>query len=129
LGDYANIFNKMMQEGGQGQGEPGEGAGGMGQNKGIGQGGSVELNETIKTDFKTEQAKSIMQAGKIIMQWKSRGVSEAGQAREDFQKAVEEVKQNLSEAILQEQVPPAYHEAIRKYFDNIEKSVEKPNEK
>lgn len=129
LGDYASIFNKMMQEGGHGQGEPGEGAGGMGQNKGIGQGGSVEVDENVKTDFKSEQAKSIMQAGKIIMQWKTRGVSDAGQAREDFQQAVEDVKQNLSEAILQEQVPPAYHEAIRKYFDNIEKSVSKPNER
>jgi len=130
MGDYAKAFKKMMGEGqGEKGGQPGEGAGGMGQNKGIGSGGSVEADENAKTDFKTEQANSIMQAGKIIMQWKSRGVSEAGQAREDFQKAVADVKQNLSEAILQEQVPPAYHEAIRKYFDNIEKSVEKPNEK
>jgi hypothetical protein len=36
------------------------------------------------------------------------------------------VKQGVSEAIQQEQVPPGYHEAIKKYFDTL---PEKPAEK
>ena len=30
------------------------------------------------------------------------------------------IKQGISEAITQEQVPPGYHEAIRGYFDSLE---------
>ncbi len=30
------------------------------------------------------------------------------------------VKQGADEAILQEQIPPSYHDAIQKYFDTIE---------
>jgi hypothetical protein len=32
---------------------------------------------------------------------------------------VREVKQGVSEAIQQEQVPPGYHDAIKKYFDTL----------
>ena len=42
-----------------------------------------------------------------------------GTRAEDFRNTVREVKQGVSEAIQQEQVPPGYHEAIKKYFDTL----------
>ena len=37
----------------------------------------------------------------------------------EFRDGVKRVKQGVSEAIQQEQVPPGYHEAIKKYFDSL----------
>ena len=36
---------------------------------------------------------------------------------------IQKVKQGSSEAILQEQIPPGYHEGIKSYFDNLEKNI------
>ncbi len=36
------------------------------------------------------------------------------------------MKQGVSEAIVHEQIPPAYHETIRKYFDTLEAENEQP---
>ncbi|MFH0911929.1 MAG: hypothetical protein V1918_10550 [Planctomycetota bacterium] len=88
---------------------------------GLGEGGKAPEDETLKTDYKSERSKSALTAGKMLLQWKTRGLSDAGQAEEDYLRQVQEVKQNAGEAVLQEEVPPGYHESIKRYFDTLEK--------
>jgi hypothetical protein len=79
---------------------------------------------TEETGFKTEKAKTTFKAGKILMEWKTKEVAPSGQAREDYQRQLQSVKEGVSEAILNEQVPPGYHESIREYFDSIQAPAE-----
>ena len=55
----------------------------------------------------------------MLMEWKTREVSDAGPAREEYLRAVQDVRQQASEAVVQEQIPPGYQAAIKKYFDTL----------
>jgi len=79
-------------------------------------------------DYETKKLEAALKAGKILMQWKTKEVSETGAVKKDFSDSVSAVKQNVSEAIVAEEVPPGYHDTIRKYFDTIDESVAKPVE-
>jgi hypothetical protein len=123
LEDYEKLYQELMGQGGL-AGKGGDGGGpGMG-GPGQGRGGKAPEDEAAKTGFKSEKSESILQAGKILMQMKSRGLSKAGTVRKDFRDNMEKVKQDVSEALVREQVPPGYHKAVRDYFDNVEKAVE-----
>ncbi len=93
---------------------------------GIGEGGKAPEKDDEKTDFQSERSRSAFKAGKILLQWKTRELSDPGAAREAYEQQVEAVKQGVSEAILQEQVPPGYHEGIRRYFDALGETRDKP---
>lgn len=115
LEGYAAAYAKMLAEGKlEGEGE----GGGMG-GPGRGRGGTAPENETASSDFKSEQSRSALQAGKVLMEWKTQEMAEAGQAREVYLDRIEKVKQGVNEAILKEQVPPGYHQAISQYFNNL----------
>jgi hypothetical protein len=125
LEDYKKLYEELMGQAGMGdkQGLAGrDGDGGMG-GPGRGRGGKAPEDDSVKTAFKSEKSESILQAGKILMELKSRGLSKAGTVRKDFRENVEKVKQDVSEALVREQVPPGYHKAIRDYFDDVEKAV------
>jgi len=84
-------------------------------------------DETAKSDFKSEQSRSALTAGKILLEWKTQGLSDVGATQENYKEKITQVKQGVSEAILQEQVPPGYHETIRKYFETVGEDVAKPS--
>ncbi len=109
---------------GQGQGQ-GSGQGGFG-GQGQGQGGIAPEDDSIKTDFQLKRDKPHLQAGKILLTWKTKGLAQPGEATDDYQSSVQTIQQNTSQAIQAEQVPSGYHGAIKKYFDTIEKTVEAP---
>lgn len=131
---YARLYAKMLAEGlvGENEGEGGNGpdgegnGGGMG-GRGRGRGGVAPEDPDAQTDFKSEQSKSALVAGKLLLQWKTHELSDKGEARENFLQRVADVKQGASEAILKEQVPPGYHDAITKYFDTMGESSAKPS--
>ena len=95
------------------------GTGGTG-GEGQGKGGKPPEDPNAKSAFKSEKSKSALHAGKTLMQWKTQEVAEPGKAKIDYKGAMDKVKQGASEAILQEQIPPGYHEAIKKYFDIVD---------
>ncbi len=130
IADYAALYAKLMEgrcgscgcllgEGGVCSGCGGRGMGLGMRGAGIGVGGLAPEDTEAETAFKTEKSRSALTAGKILLSLKTRGLSDPGQARVDYEQHVDEVKQGVSEAILHEQVPPAYHEAIQDYFDSI----------
>jgi len=114
LADYADLFEELM-------GDSAGGGGGLG-GQGFGEGGEAPEDDSVASDFETKQSKSALQAGKVLLSMQSQGVSDAGDVEENYQELVGQVKQGVSEAILQEQIPPGYHEAIRGYFDTIGES-------
>jgi tetratricopeptide (TPR) repeat protein len=119
--DYEELYAQMMA----GQSEAGEGTGG----EGIGEGGVSEEDDAVATEFKDEETPVAVQAGKILMSLEGRGVSSSGETTAEYEELVSKVKQGVSEAIEREQVPPGYHEAIRKYFDGMGQEDSQPQDR
>ena len=65
-------------------------------------------------------SKSALVAGKTLLKWKTNETPPKGEARKNYLKSFTKVKQGASEAILNEQVPPGYHDMIKKYFKTID---------
>jgi hypothetical protein len=111
LADYADLFAQMMGD------SEGVGSGmGMG-NRGFGEGGEAPEDDSVATDYQTERSRSALKAGKVLLSMQTKGMSDSNEVEENYQELVERVKQGVHEAILQEQIPPAYHDVIRGYFD------------
>lgn len=110
--DYAELYEQLMAQQAEGMG------GGM-RGPGTGQGNVAPEDDSQTTDFQPEKATSALTAGKMLLQWKTREVSRPGQARSDYGEQVKDVRQGVSEAIVKEQVPPGYHDGIRKYFGKL----------
>ncbi len=125
--DYEQLYKDLMaragQDGpegqGQGKGEGQNGQGKAGANPGTGSGGSLGENDAAKSAFTPEKSKTQMGAGKLLMEWKEEGLGDVGAKAGDYEQAVRAVKQGVAEAIRNEKVPPGYHGAIQKYFDNL----------
>jgi hypothetical protein len=115
MADYAELFAKKMAELGEIAGVQG----GPNMNQGVGDGSKRPEDDSVTTGFKSEKSTSALTGGKMLLEWKTKEVGETGARVEEFRDAVREVKQGVSEAIQQEQVPPGYHEAIKKYFDTL----------
>lgn len=128
MADFEKLFREKMAGLAEGQGQAGEEGdpGGQGNGPGIGNGAKRPEDETAKTGFKTEKDNSQLTGGKMLLEWKTKEVGDTGTRAAEYRDNVQRVKQGVSEAIQQEQVPPGYHEAIKKYFDTL---PEKPAEK
>lgn len=120
--DYAELYAKMMAEMGEMAMEEGEGDPDDGTERGEGD-HAVPEDDSVVTAFKAEQSKSQIVAGKVLMSIKSKGLSDSGEAVKQYQSSLNKVKQGVSEAILQEQIPPGYIDGIKSYFDTLEKAA------
>lgn len=112
MGDYEKLFASLMKDGTKI-------GGGMGPNGLPGAGGKAPENDETETGFKPEKSPTQLSGGKMLLQWKVKEEGPTGARAEDYREAVREVKQGVSEAISNEQVPPGYHDAIQKYFDTL----------
>jgi len=113
MADYASLYRSLMAgKGGKGRGE---GMKGPGQ----GEGGNAPEDPDQDTAFKNETSRSALSAGRMLMKWKVKGPAEKGEASLDYAKSLDRVKQSVSEALIKEQVPPAYHDSVKKYFDTL----------
>ncbi len=120
MADYAELFAELGGYEGEGEGTGGEDGGG---------GATVEEDDSVETDFQSEHTKTALNAGKVLLSLKTKGLSDTGDAKKEYSNLIQNVRQGVSEAILQEQIPPGYHDGIRQYFDNMESSTrEEPDE-
>ena len=92
---------------------------GMGMGPGYGYGPRPYGDDNAASGFKQEKSASLLQPGRMLMEWKTREVSESGPAREEYLRAVQDVRQQASEAVVQEQIPPGYQTSIKQYFDTL----------
>ena len=113
LADYAELYEQMMA--GMQEGD-GEGTGG----EGFGEGGEVPEDDSIETDYVDERSRSAIQQGRVLLSMKTKGMSDSGEAVREYRAVMQDLRQGVSQAIEQEQIPPGYHEAIQSYFDAIE---------
>lgn len=114
LSDYAELFAELG-------GDPGDTGEGLGE-QGTGNGTKVDEDDSAETGFKSEQSKAAVQAGKVLLSLKTKGLSDTGEATKEYREMVRDVRQGVSEAILQEKIPPGYHKGIQGYFDSIDKN-------
>jgi hypothetical protein len=123
--DYQKLYDELMRkmagngQGGEGDGQGGSGGGKAGPNPGIGNGGTLGEDDAKKSGFKPEKATTQIGAGKLLMEWKEKAVGDTGSKGGDYRDAIRAVKDGAAEAIRSERVPPGYHGAIQKYFDNL----------
>lgn len=115
--DYAALFAAKMAE--LTPQEDQNGNGGPGNGTGPGDGSKRPEDDSVTAGFKSEKSTSMLSDGKMLLEWKSKDVGETGERAEQFRDAVRGVKQGVSEALQAEQVPPGYHDAIKKYFDTL----------
>jgi len=113
MSDYESLYKKLCQGNGTGAGT------GMGPNPGQGAGGKADENDEAETGFQQQRSPTQLSAGKTLLQWKTQELGPKGERPQEYQEAVKQVKQGVSEAIAAEQVPPGYHGAIQKYFDAL----------
>ncbi len=121
---YEEMMAKMRAEGmGEGEGEgEGDGDGDGTGGEGMGRGGRPPEDDSVTSNFKNEQAKTQVQKGKVLLSLKTKGLTETGDAKKEYRQSIEAIKQGADEAIEEEQVPPGYHETIKKYFNSLEKA-------
>lgn len=110
LGDYAALYGSLYTSACKG---------GNGLGHGQGEGKRPYGDESQTTAYKPDQTSSPLQPGKILLQWTTRDASTPGKAHEDFQRTLDEVKQQASEAVISEQIPAGYHQTIQHYFDSL----------
>ena len=125
LADYEALYSEMLAESGESedvQEKEGEFAGG---GPGFGKGGEAAEDDSVETDFKSEQSKSAVVAGKMLLSMQTKGEAEKGEVVRDYKQLMQSVKQGAMEAMNTEQIPPGYHESIKSYFDSLEKTREK----
>ena len=125
-GEYAALFEALYAAAG-GRGAARAGVPGMGMGEGQGIGPRPHGDDSAATDFTPRQAPSTFQPGQVLLSWKQREVSDPGHAREEFRQAVQAVRQEASEAVLEEQIPSSYHTAIKTYFDTLNDEAAKPD--
>ena len=111
---YREVLDKMKGRNGKGDGK-GEGGG----ESGDGGGGKVDYNDNADTGFTPERSPGQMGPGEILMQWKTIGPSEPGKVDAQYQAATNQVRQEASEALMHEDLPPSAREAAKRYFDGM----------
>jgi hypothetical protein len=103
----------------KGTGSAGLGMGGPGR----GRGNVAPEDESVSSGFKMEKSRTAVQAGKMLLELRQQELPEAGEAQISYAENLRAVKASISESILTEQIPPGYHETIKKYFDAIDADV------
>jgi predicted nucleic acid-binding protein len=151
MSDYQKLYDKMMQQAsgegqqpspsmsdaqnqsqgqnpGQGKPKPGSGNGsGMG-GPGQGKGNIAPEDDSVVTNFQTEKDKSKLNAGKILLSWKTKGMAPKGEAVKDYQESLDTIRQDAAQALETEQIPAGDHDVIKKYFDTIEQANDAPEQ-
>lgn len=138
MSQYQQLYNEMMGQGegsggqgGQGPGSPltrmatpGSGKGGGMGGPGQGEGNIAPESEQDMATVDEKSQSKFNQAGKILHSWKdNKSEADKGEARKEYQQAIDDVKQNYAEAVESEDVPPGYHGAIGDYFSEIERAI------
>lgn len=95
---------------------------GMGQQMGRGRGGLAEKQETT-VDFVKEREKAKSGPGAIIGQFLVDAEQVEGEAAQQLQTIVEAARRDATESVNRARVPRRYHDAVKKYFSDMERSA------
>lgn len=108
-----------VRNGGRGSGGGAGGIGGVGP----GAGGVAPEAPDAQTGFTPERSRAMISAGRTLLQIEGQKNAPAPTpVTEAHRAALEAVKQGAADAVLRENIPAEYHEAIRRYFDDLGKA-------
>jgi hypothetical protein len=124
LADYEKLYAQLLAEGGGESEEEQEKGKDFQGERGFGKGGEAPEDDSVETGFKSEQSKSAVTAGKMLLSMQQKGEAEKGEVVRDYKTLLKTVKQGAMEALNTEQIPPGYHDSIKSYFDALEKAKE-----
>ncbi len=110
LEDYEEYYEQLLAQ------RDGNGTGGD-QN---GRGGTVEENDDEDSTFVNEKSPAKIRPGKVLLTLKDKGLSDRGDAKQEYRESIQKVKQGVAEAIVKEQIPPGYLDGIKSYFDSLD---------
>lgn len=116
LADYAKLYQQLLQQqqaGGGGMGGPGTGTGGVAPEK-----------PDEEMDSQASRVQTGFDPNDVIMKWKIEGEAKEGTVERNYRHFLPETPQEVSEAIVQENIPAGYHEGIQGYFDNTKQAGE-----
>ena len=124
LADYEAMYAEMMAGSGENDSDDVQEKDGqfVDGGPGFGKGGEAAEDDSVETGFKSEQSKSAVVAGKMLLSMQTKGEAEKGEVVRDYKQLMQSVKQGAMEAMNTEQIPPGYHESIKSYFDSLEKT-------
>lgn len=95
------------------------GGGGM-KGGGRGTGGVAPEDPSAASSFVPQRSRAMITAGKTLLQIEGQlNAPEPVPVATERAAAIEAVKQGAAEAMLRENVPAEYHDAIKKYFDDL----------
>ena len=89
--DYEKLYDHLMKT----HLAAGDHLANSGKNLGIGSGGTVGEDDSTKSGFKKEKAKTQLGAGRLLMEWKEEGVGDTGSKAGDYNAAINAVKQGV----------------------------------
>ncbi|MGI9014569.1 MAG: hypothetical protein ACR2GY_10020 [Phycisphaerales bacterium] len=112
----ANKLQGQCQGLGQGLGMQGQG---MGQNPGQGQGGEAPITQT-PTRSRTEQAANQNNPADVIANTLFDGPLIKGESTATFKNAALSAAESYADNVEDDQLPRRYHEAVKKYFGDLE---------
>lgn len=125
LAEVSNCLGSLGQGmGGHGQWKIGPGGG---QGDGIGLStGEHSITSDPLTANKTAKAPSRAQDGPIVASWYFRDTQVKGEAQRTFAEVVQAGRASAAEAVSENQIPRRYEDAVKAYFNQLEKNGPRP---
>jgi hypothetical protein len=79
-------------------------------------------NDRAQTAFRDARESLSLDESRRLLAMRRQGLSEAGEASEEYRKIVRSLQKRVSTAIEVEEIPPGYVSGIRRYFDSLDKT-------
>jgi hypothetical protein len=116
--EYAAMYARMLANRALGPGQ------GQGQGQGSGEGDGYRTDSAkddgkVDAGFSPAQLHAPLKPGQTIAEWTVHGATDPGAVLKAYQDSLPEVRQEVPAALEREQVPPAYHDGVKKYFDGL----------
>ncbi len=105
---------------GAGRGDSGGGMGLLGQGR-----GGLAPEQQTSVGFKIERGKVHTGKGAIIGQFLFDGDQVKGEVDESFAEIVSAAQREASDRINRDRIPRQYHKAVKSYFSNVQRSIER----
>ncbi len=84
--------------------------------------GAAKENDRAETAFRDARESLSLDESRRLLSMRRQGLSEAGEASEEYRKIVRSLQKRVSTAIEVEEIPPGYVSGIRRYFDSLDQT-------
>ena len=86
--------------------------------------GEVDADKEGDTSTSQTRAKGKTDEGAVIASWYFKGTQIKGEAQREFSEVVQSGRDRAAEAISENRIPKKYEESVKKYFDQVEGTID-----